>query len=72
MTGGTSGIGLATVERFVAEGARVMIANIQEDAEEFIAYLAETRGSRVRRVALPGGAGFSVAEQALNPGVRRG
>ncbi|WP_442916268.1 SDR family NAD(P)-dependent oxidoreductase, partial [Leucobacter sp. M11] len=29
VTGGTSGIGLATVERFVAEGAKVMIADIQ-------------------------------------------
>lgn len=31
VTGGASGIGLATVERFVAEGARVTIADIQDD-----------------------------------------
>lgn len=31
VTGGTSGIGLATVERFVAEGAKVAIADIQDD-----------------------------------------
>ncbi|MCH1884344.1 SDR family oxidoreductase [Agrococcus sp. ARC_14] len=30
VTGGTSGIGLATVERFVAEGAKVAIADIQD------------------------------------------
>lgn len=32
VTGGASGIGRATVERFVAEGARVMIADIDRDA----------------------------------------
>lgn len=31
VTGGTSGIGLATVERFVAEGAKVAIADIQDE-----------------------------------------
>lgn len=30
ITGGCSGIGLATVERFVAEGARVLVADIQD------------------------------------------
>ncbi len=31
ITGGASGIGAATVRRFVAEGAKVMIADLQED-----------------------------------------
>ena len=35
--GGSSGIGEATVERFVAEGAKVTIADIQDDAGEALA-----------------------------------
>ena len=31
VTGGCSGIGLATVERFVAEGARVLVADMQDE-----------------------------------------
>ena len=31
VTGGCSGIGLATVERFVAEGAKVVIGDIDDD-----------------------------------------
>jgi len=31
VTGGCSGIGLATVERFMAEGARVVVADVQDD-----------------------------------------
>ncbi|WP_019436229.1 SDR family NAD(P)-dependent oxidoreductase [Streptomyces sp. AA0539] len=37
VTGGSSGIGEATVERFVAEGAEVTIADIQDDAGEALA-----------------------------------
>jgi NAD(P)-dependent dehydrogenase (short-subunit alcohol dehydrogenase family) len=37
ITGGCSGIGRATVDRFVDEGARVLIADIQQDAGEEIA-----------------------------------
>lgn len=37
VTGGTSGIGLASVEHFVAEGARVAIADIQDDLGAAIA-----------------------------------
>jgi NAD(P)-dependent dehydrogenase (short-subunit alcohol dehydrogenase family) len=37
VTGGASGIGLATVRRFVAEGARVMIGDINGDAVACVA-----------------------------------
>jgi NAD(P)-dependent dehydrogenase (short-subunit alcohol dehydrogenase family) len=37
VTGGTSGIGLASAERFVASGAKVAIADIQDDLGEQIA-----------------------------------
>ncbi len=37
MTGGASGIGLATVELFVAEGARVVIADVDRAAGEALA-----------------------------------
>ena len=37
VTGGASGIGLATVRRFVAEGARVMIGDIDGDAAAAVA-----------------------------------
>ena len=37
ITGGASGIGEATVEKFVAEGARVMLADIQHDAGAAVA-----------------------------------
>lgn len=37
VTGGASGIGLTTAERFVAEGARVVIADIAQDSGEAVA-----------------------------------
>lgn len=37
VTGGASGIGLATTRRFVAEGARVMVADLSVDALEAVA-----------------------------------
>src|SRR5246127_2040188 len=37
VTGGASGIGRGTVERFVAEGARVVIADIEADRGEALA-----------------------------------
>lgn len=37
ITGGTSGIGLASVERFVAEGARVVVGDIQDDLGKLLA-----------------------------------
>ncbi|PZU41070.1 MAG: oxidoreductase [Microbacterium sp.] len=43
ITGGASGIGLATVEKFVAEGARVVVADINADrAAAVAAQLNET------------------------------
>src|SRR5262249_46291927 len=37
VTGGASGIGAATVRRFVGEGARVVVADINDDAGETLA-----------------------------------
>ena len=37
VTGGASGIGAATVRRFVAEGARVVVADVNDDAGEAFA-----------------------------------
>lgn len=37
ITGGSSGIGAGTVRRFVAEGCRVVIADVQQDAGESLA-----------------------------------
>lgn len=37
VTGGCSGIGRATMERFAPEGARVLLADIQDDAGAAIA-----------------------------------
>ena len=37
ITGGASGIGAATVRMFAAEGARVLIADMQEDKGQDIA-----------------------------------
>ncbi|MDZ7685676.1 MAG: SDR family NAD(P)-dependent oxidoreductase [Gammaproteobacteria bacterium] len=45
ITGGASGMGLATVRRFVAEGAKVVIADIQAEAGE---PLIEELGDNVR------------------------
>jgi len=37
VTGGASGIGAATARRFVAEGARVVIADLNDEAGEGVA-----------------------------------
>jgi len=47
VTGGASGIGRATVERFVAEGARVVVADIDEGrGEELAAELGDATAFR--------------------------
>jgi NAD(P)-dependent dehydrogenase (short-subunit alcohol dehydrogenase family) len=46
VTGGASGIGLATVERFAAEGARVVVADVQDGSA-----IAARLGEAVRFVA---------------------
>lgn len=48
ITGGASGMGAATVRKFVAEGARVVIADMQEDKGEA---LAKELGSNTRFIA---------------------
>lgn len=45
ITGGASGMGLATVERFVDEGARVVVADLNQQAGQQV---ASRLGSRVR------------------------
>lgn len=47
VTGGGSGIGLGVVRRYVAEGARVVVADV---AEERLAAIAEELGDRVRTI----------------------
>lgn len=51
VTGGTSGIGLATVRRFVAEGATVVVLAKEKDECESLAELAAQQGWSVRTVA---------------------
>lgn len=51
VTGGTSGIGLATVRRFVAEGATVVVLAKEKDECESLAELAARQGWPVRTVA---------------------
>ena len=45
ITGGVSGIGLGTVELFIAEGARVVAADIQDEKGRM---LAQRFGDRLR------------------------
>jgi NAD(P)-dependent dehydrogenase (short-subunit alcohol dehydrogenase family) len=54
VTGGSSGIGLGTVERFLAEGARVVIADVdRERGEEIVADLGGDAAFRYTDVANP-------------------
>ncbi len=62
VTGGTSGIGRGTVERFVAEGARVVIADVATDGGEALAAaLGPDAVFRRTDVSDPGQAGALVA-----------
>src|SRR5881628_504590 len=47
VTGGASGIGAATVRRFASEGARVVIADIADEAGERVATELRAAGAAV-------------------------
>ncbi|MGH3557529.1 MAG: SDR family NAD(P)-dependent oxidoreductase [Mycobacterium sp.] len=62
VTGGASGIGAGIVERFLAEGARVVIADVERDrGEDFAAALGADAVFRLTDVADPGQVGALVA-----------
>src|ERR1700739_4788142 len=62
VTGGASGIGAGIVERFLAEGARVVIADIERDrGEDFAATLGADAVFRLTDVSDPGQVGALVA-----------
>lgn len=50
VTGGASGIGAAAVEQFARQGARVMIADVQQAAAEALAARLTGEGAAVRAV----------------------
>jgi NAD(P)-dependent dehydrogenase (short-subunit alcohol dehydrogenase family) len=66
ITGGASGMGLATVERFVAEGCRVVFCDLAPESEvELVARLGEVQASVHHRGRVKGGPndGFAIAER---------
>jgi 2-hydroxycyclohexanecarboxyl-CoA dehydrogenase len=68
VTGGASGIGTATARRLAAEGARVAVADIDEDGAREVA--GEIDGFAVRMDVADAGsarAGVAAAEEALGP-----
>jgi 2-hydroxycyclohexanecarboxyl-CoA dehydrogenase len=68
VTGGASGIGAATARRLAAEGARVAVADIDEDGAREVA--GEIDGFAVRMDVADAGsarAGAAATEQALGP-----
>ena len=64
VTGGASGIGRGIVEHFTAEGARVVIADIQEEAGAALA--ARLGGALFQRTDVTSEALVLTFEQALN------
>ena len=66
ITGGASGMGLATVERFVAEGASVVLTDLPPMSKEELAErFGETKAKMHHNRRAPGGPndGFAIAER---------
>jgi NAD(P)-dependent dehydrogenase (short-subunit alcohol dehydrogenase family) len=53
VTGGASGLGAAAAERFASEGARVAVADIDEDGARRVANGPGSRTSRPTRLPRP-------------------
>jgi NAD(P)-dependent dehydrogenase (short-subunit alcohol dehydrogenase family) len=70
VTGGASGIGLATVERFVAEGARVVFCDLAPDQGRAVARELGEAGRLHHSRRAEGGAndGFAIAKRLGNAG----
>ncbi|MCC6917987.1 MAG: SDR family oxidoreductase [Alphaproteobacteria bacterium] len=71
VTGGSSGIGLATVERFVEEGARVVFCDLAPEQGRAVAReLGDTAGRLHHRRRAEGGAndGYAIARRLANGG----
>lgn len=52
VTGGASGIGAATAQRFAQEGAAVLVADMNRDGAEAVAELIRGNGGRARAIDL--------------------
>ncbi|MFJ9378570.1 SDR family oxidoreductase [Streptomyces sp. NPDC101455] len=54
ITGGTSGIGLETAQRFIAEGADVLVIGIEDSAQQAAVLEAISSGIPLERMGMPG------------------